>query len=126
MPFLLDTLEDLEKCAVDCKHSHEEVLKKLTESQRVEFERLIAFFRATQRWYERVLDRSFEEDRKLNKKATLNIVLGLAILGIVWFLFGSDSLELKFGGIVFALVLGWGELESKLVDYRSKVESLKE
>ncbi len=113
MPFLLDKLEDLEKCADECKRSQEKVLDHLTESQRVEFDRLVAFFVATKSWYERVLHRSFEENRKLSKQGTINLVLGFLVLGVVWFFFGSDSFELKLVGIIFVISVAWREFESK-------------
>jgi len=110
------TLEQLEECESKCQEWHEEALKSLNEAQTVEYHRLVNFYTATKYWYKGILANSLEEGRRLNKERGYFWGLGFLFLLAIWYLSGSDSLELKVFVPLFLLLGFYNESNSKALD----------
>lgn len=100
------TNDQLDKCLTECKSWHDSVSNSLNDAQRVEYERLYAFFSATKYYYQSVLDDAAETSKEREKEQKYLLLGGIPLLLIVWFFQGTNSLgsQILFWALVAAFV----------------------
>ena len=100
------TNDQLDKCLTECQSWHDSVGNSLNDAQRVEYERLYAFFSSTKYYYQNVLDDAAETTRERAKEQKYLLLGGIPLLLIVWFFQGTNSLgsQILFWALIAAFV----------------------